>query len=104
MRSLTLFCLLQPVHGNVIVEVEPSEPDNTYNWRVSNIWSEFNSAAWLVNLGVFRPGQMALETQDVEHLKQFNDTVSSRKVHYRQQVFVQEVVQVTGRLQGSARW
>ncbi|EME80663.1 uncharacterized protein MYCFIDRAFT_124835, partial [Pseudocercospora fijiensis CIRAD86] len=24
---------------------------NTYNWRVSHIWSEFNSAAWLVNLG-----------------------------------------------------
>ncbi|KAF7196991.1 hypothetical protein HII31_01691 [Pseudocercospora fuligena] len=62
-----------PVHGNVIVEVEPSEPGNTFNWRVSHIWSEFNSAAWLVNLGVFKPGGMAPEAQDIKHMLEFDE-------------------------------
>lgn len=53
--------------------MEPSEPGNKYNWRISNIWSEFNSAAWLVNLGVFKPGGMPLEAQDVKHMEEFAD-------------------------------
>ena len=27
----------------------------TYNWRIKELYSEFNAAAWLVNLGVFVP-------------------------------------------------
>lgn len=25
-------------------------------WLISTVYSEFNSGAWLVNLGVFKPG------------------------------------------------
>ncbi|KXT01999.1 hypothetical protein AC578_6538 [Pseudocercospora eumusae] len=71
-----------PVHGNVIVEVEPSEPGNTFNWRVSHIWSEFNSAAWLVNLGVFKPGGMAPEAQDIKHMLEFDEFEDGDEVPY----------------------
>ena len=33
----------------------PAEEGNKYKFRVKDIYSEFNAAAWLVNLGVFRP-------------------------------------------------
>lgn len=44
-----------PVPGLVILETEPAEEGNEYNYRIHTIYSEFNSAAWLVNLGVFKP-------------------------------------------------
>jgi hypothetical protein len=44
-----------PVPGLVILETEPAEEGNKYNYRIHTIFSEFNSAAWLVNLGVFKP-------------------------------------------------
>jgi len=50
-----------PVFGNGIMKVVPSEEPVmsfqgvTYNWRVQTLLSEFNTAAWLVNLGVFQP-------------------------------------------------
>lgn len=44
-----------PVPGLVILETEPAEEGNIYNYRIHTIYSEFNSAAWLVNLGVFDP-------------------------------------------------
>jgi hypothetical protein len=34
---------------------EPAEEGNEYDYRIHTIYSEFNSAAWLVNLGVFVP-------------------------------------------------
>jgi len=69
-----------PVHGNAIIEVVPSEPGNIYNWRISHIWSEFNSAAWLVNLGVFKPGGTPLEAQDVTHMERFHEDVSAEEL------------------------
>ena len=46
---------LQPVPGLVILETEASEADPEYPYVIHTIYSEFNSAAWLVNLGVFVP-------------------------------------------------
>lgn len=55
-RSLhKLTKLHQPVVGNVIIETVQSSPGDKYNFRIKTIFSEFNSAAWLVNLGVFVP-------------------------------------------------
>ena len=44
-----------PVPGLCILETEPAEVGNEYNYRIHTIYSEFNTAAWLVNLGVFNP-------------------------------------------------
>jgi len=44
-----------PVVGNVIIQTVKSNPGDQYNFRIKTIYSEFNSAAWLVNLGVFVP-------------------------------------------------
>ncbi|KAF2726052.1 hypothetical protein K431DRAFT_299166 [Polychaeton citri CBS 116435] len=44
----------EPVIGTVIMDVVEDD-ENSYGWRVSAIYSEFNSGAWLVNLGVFDP-------------------------------------------------
>ncbi|KAK5175371.1 uncharacterized protein LTR77_000510 [Saxophila tyrrhenica] len=44
-----------PVVGNVIIETVQANPGDKYNFRIKAIFSEFNSAAWLVNLGVFVP-------------------------------------------------
>lgn len=46
---------IQPVPGLVILETEPAEEGNPYKYRIHTIYSEFNAAAWLVNLGVFVP-------------------------------------------------
>ena len=44
-----------PVVGNVIIETVEAEDGAKYNFRIKTIYSEFNAAAWLVNLGVFTP-------------------------------------------------
>ena len=46
-----------PVIGVAVLETIPAEPDNPlgYNYRIHTLWSEFNTAAWLVNNGVFTP-------------------------------------------------
>ncbi|KAF2721994.1 hypothetical protein K431DRAFT_312170 [Polychaeton citri CBS 116435] len=46
-----------PVIGSVVIETIPAEADNPggYKYRIHTLYSEFNSAAWLVNLGVFKP-------------------------------------------------
>ncbi|KAK4547839.1 hypothetical protein LTR36_010558 [Oleoguttula mirabilis] len=44
-----------PVVGNVILTVVPAEAGSEYNFRINNIYSEFNTAAWIVNLGLFTP-------------------------------------------------
>jgi len=41
--------------GMVVLETIPAEEGNVYPYRIHTIYSEFNSAAWLVNLGVFKP-------------------------------------------------
>lgn len=38
------------------METVESKPGDKYNFRIKTIYSEFNTAAWLVNLGVFQPG------------------------------------------------
>jgi len=44
------------VIGNVIMQVVPAEAGAKYRFRVKTLYSEFNSAAWLVNMGTFKPG------------------------------------------------
>ncbi|KAK5110205.1 hypothetical protein LTR62_006201 [Meristemomyces frigidus] len=50
-----------PVIGNGLMHVVPSTEavqtynGVTYNWRVKELYSEFNAAAWLINLGIFVP-------------------------------------------------
>lgn len=61
-----------PVHGHVIIDVVPAEAGNRFNWRIKNIWSEFNSGAWLVNLGVFKPAMLP-NADDVRHMREFGD-------------------------------
>lgn len=43
-----------PVVGNGILVVRP-DSENSFGFRVAELYSEFNSAAWLVNNGVFTP-------------------------------------------------
>lgn len=45
---------IQPVVGNGILVTVP-DSNNTYGFRVKELYSEFNAAAWLVNNGVFTP-------------------------------------------------
>lgn len=40
-----------PVVGNAIIEVVPSSPGDAYPFRIKTLYSEFNAAAWLLNLG-----------------------------------------------------
>lgn len=43
----------EPITGNIVLETvrgNGSEP-----WLINTVYSEFNSGAWLVNLGVFKP-------------------------------------------------
>jgi len=42
------------VTGNIVLETERST-NGTEPWLISTVYSEFNSGAWLVNLGVFVP-------------------------------------------------
>ncbi|KAI5363659.1 hypothetical protein Slin15195_G093120 [Septoria linicola] len=43
-----------PVVGNGILVTVP-DAENSYGFRVKELYSEFNAAAWLVNNGVFTP-------------------------------------------------
>ncbi|KAF7185905.1 hypothetical protein HII31_12778 [Pseudocercospora fuligena] len=43
-----------PVVGLGVLNTVP-DSENIYGFRVQELWSEFNSAAWLVNNGVFTP-------------------------------------------------
>ena len=74
LRSLSLTLEFQPVHGHAIIDVVPAEEGNRFNWRIKNIFSEFNSGAWLVNLGVFKPAMMP-NSDDVRHMREFGDEV-----------------------------
>ena len=54
-----------PVVGVAVLETEPTSMSSGieleraqasgYNYRIHTLWSEFNTAAWLVNNGVFTP-------------------------------------------------
>ena len=43
----------QPVIGISVLQVIPAS--TSYKWAINEIWVEFDSAAWLVNLGIFKP-------------------------------------------------
>ena len=43
----------QPVVGISVLQVIPST--SSYKWQINMVWVEFDAAAWLVNLGVFKP-------------------------------------------------
>ena len=43
-----------PVVGNVIIETVEAAPGDKYNFRIRQIFSELNTAAWLLNLGVYK--------------------------------------------------
>lgn len=49
---------IQPVVGIAVLETELAESNNPlgYKYRIHTLYSEFNTAAWLVNNGVFTPG------------------------------------------------
>jgi hypothetical protein len=43
------------VTGNIVMEVVPNKKGSSQPWLIQTVYSEFNSGAWLVNLGVFTP-------------------------------------------------
>jgi len=45
----------EEVTGNIVMECVPSPPGSVYPWKIKTVYSEFNSGAWLVDLGVFTP-------------------------------------------------
>ncbi|KAK3050855.1 hypothetical protein LTR09_007933 [Extremus antarcticus] len=45
----------EPVTGIIVIEAEYQANDTTDPWLIKTVYSEFNSGAWLVNLGVFTP-------------------------------------------------
>jgi len=44
----------EPVTGIIVIEAE-YQKSKTNPWLIKTVYSEFNSGAWLVNLGVFEP-------------------------------------------------
>jgi len=42
------------ITGNIVMEVTRSS-SSSEPWLINTVYSEFNSGAWLVNLGVFKP-------------------------------------------------
>jgi len=51
------------VTGNIVMEAEEAPAGSQYPWKISTVYSEFNSGAWLVNLGVFVPDNCTAATQ-----------------------------------------
>lgn len=45
----------EEVTGIIVAECEQAPKGNKYPWVIKTVYSEFNSGAWLVDLGVFTP-------------------------------------------------
>lgn len=45
----------EQVTGIIVMETTQSTDSSTYPWLINTVYSEFNSGAWLVDLGVFVP-------------------------------------------------
>jgi len=43
------------VTGIIVMETVPAPAGSKYPWLINTVYSEFNSGAWLVDLGVFVP-------------------------------------------------
>lgn len=79
-----------PVTGTAILETEPTELSEGieleraqaggYNYRIHTLWSEFNTAAWLVNNGVFEtaPDVPLIPPPDEETTPSPPSTISKR--------------------------
>ena len=46
---------MSPTNITGIIVLETSKADNNGPWLINTVYSEFNSGAWLVDLGVFKP-------------------------------------------------
>lgn len=55
------------------MSVVPAEEGSQYDFRIKEIYSEFNSAAWIVNLGLFTPAG------PVNYLNVTNTTITARR-------------------------
>jgi len=53
------------ITGNIVMEAVPSAAGSKYPFKIQTVYSEFNSGAWLVNLGVFKPSNCSAGTQPV---------------------------------------
>lgn len=67
---------MQPVVGTAVLETIPDD-ENSFGWRIKTLYSEFNSAAWLVNNGVFTPNSTltpppAVDKRDIEYSLRLN--------------------------------
>jgi len=58
----------EPVTGNIVMEAVPSKKGSSEPWLIQTVYSEFNSGAWLVNLGVFEPSCNATTKRSVATL------------------------------------
>ena len=45
----------EPVVGILALEAVPALDGSTFPWLIETVYNEFNSVAWLVDLGVFVP-------------------------------------------------
>jgi len=59
-RSITSSSTLQSdsrnqVTGIIVLETVFAPSGDQFPWKISAVYSEFNSGSWLVNLGVFQP-------------------------------------------------
>jgi len=45
----------EEVTGNIVMETTRNTNSSSEPWLINTVYSEFNSGAWLVNLGVFKP-------------------------------------------------
>ncbi|KAH9845734.1 hypothetical protein Tdes44962_MAKER01165 [Teratosphaeria destructans] len=72
-----------PVVGTAILATVPAEAGNTYNYRIKTLYSEFNTAAWLVNNGVFKPAaNVTVQMPPPDKRGMLDDAWSARKVEH----------------------
>ena len=45
----------EDVTGMIVIEAVPSTTSASYPWLIQTVYSEFNSGAWLYDLGVMKP-------------------------------------------------
>jgi hypothetical protein len=46
---------MSPTNITGIIVLETTKADNNGPWLINTVYSEFNSGAWLVDLGIFKP-------------------------------------------------
>lgn len=51
------------VTGIVVMETVKAPQHSPNSWLIDTVYSEFNSGAWLVNLGVFEPTNCSAATR-----------------------------------------